>query len=839
LAAACANCGFFNEPEEKYCGGCGHPLQGAETRSKASDGPASPRRAPEGERRQVTVLFADLSGYTALSRQLDAEEVHALLERFFARVDGIVERFGGTVDKHIGDCVMAVFGAPIAHGNDAERAARAALAIQEGMRQLSGEVGRPIGAHIGLAAGQVVASQTGSGAHREYTVTGDSVNLASRLTDAAATGAILISELVRPMLPPRFVCREAGTLTVKGLAEPVQAWQLIGVDDDAATRPPFVGRQAELAQFKAMLAACLQSGIGQAALVRGEAGIGKTRVVEEFRRLAEDAGFACHDAVVLDFGAGVGQDAIRTLVRSLLGLTTRSDAAATETIADRSLCEALVPEDQRVFLNDLLNLPQPIALRALYHAMDNVTRNRGKQATVAGLIQALSKRQPLLLVIEDVHWADRLTLESLATLTQTVAECPALVVMTSRAEGDPLDHAWRSSIASSPLVTIDLGPLRPKEAAALASAYLDANADFAKRCIERAAGNPLFLEQLLRHVEQSSAASVPGTVQSLVQARMDMLEPQDKRALQAASVFGQRFALAPLRHLIDDPDYDSTALVRRFLIRPIGDDFLFAHALIRDAVYDSVLRTRRRGLHQRAAAWFADRDLALHAEHLDRAEDPSAPLAYLRAARIQAADYRYESARALTERGLALAADPADRFALTSVHGQILHDLGSMAESRAAYEQALEAATDDRDRAAAWLGLGCRETRHRRSGWRLRRSGPGPGRRGSARAHRAARPHPLPARQPPFPARRHRGLLGRALPEPGACARDRLARIRSAGPRWRRRRRIHARSPDQRLPAFPSLRRPRQLPWSRPDRSRQSANGGDHAVVRAGVSRGP
>jgi tetratricopeptide (TPR) repeat protein len=337
--------------------------------------------------------------------------------------------------------------------------------------------------------------------------------------------------------------------------------------------------------------------------------------------------------------------------------------------------------------------------------MDNATRNCGKRATVASLVRSLSERQPLLLVVEDVHWADRLTLEHLATLTETVAACPALLVMTSRVEGDPLDHAWRSSTAGSPLMTIDLGPLRPQEATALAGVYLDASADFAQRCIKRAAGNPLFLEQLLHHAEQSSAAGVPGSVQSLVQARMDQLDAHDKQALQAASVFGQRFAPEALRHLIDDPDYDCAPLIRRFLIRPVGDDFLFAHALIRDAVYDSLLRSRRRELHRRAAAWFADQDLVLHAEHLDRAEDPAAPQAYLAAARAHAADYHYERARALTDRALAIATDPADRFALTCFQGEILHDLGAMPESRAAYERALEAAADDRQRAAAWLGL--------------------------------------------------------------------------------------------------------------------------------------
>jgi class 3 adenylate cyclase len=174
---------------------------------------------PEGERRQVTVLFADLSGYTALSRELDAEELHALAGRFFDTVDAVVEGYGGAVDKHIGDCVMAVFGAPIAHGNDPERAVRAALDIQRRVPALADARGRPLGVHIGVASGQVVASGTGSARHREYTVTGESVNLASRLTDAAQAGEVLISDAVHRALAERLACAEAGALVVKGFAE--------------------------------------------------------------------------------------------------------------------------------------------------------------------------------------------------------------------------------------------------------------------------------------------------------------------------------------------------------------------------------------------------------------------------------------------------------------------------------------------------------------------------------------------------------------------------------------------------------------------------------------------
>jgi class 3 adenylate cyclase len=210
--------------------------------------PIPPSLAMQGERRQVTVLFADLAGYTALTNELDPEEILALLERFFDRVDWIVKEHGGHIDRHIGDCVMAIFGAPMAHGNDAERAIRAALAIREAIPELSARLGRPLGVHIGVAGGQVVASGIGNVSHREYTVTGDTVNLASRLTDAAVAGEILISERVRRALADRLDCLEAGSLMIKGFAEPVRAWRLRGLwPTPVGERPPFVGDKASFA----------------------------------------------------------------------------------------------------------------------------------------------------------------------------------------------------------------------------------------------------------------------------------------------------------------------------------------------------------------------------------------------------------------------------------------------------------------------------------------------------------------------------------------------------------------------------------------------------------------
>ena len=713
LAVRCAACQCVNQPAEKFCGGCGTRLDRADGIAPAPE--PTPEPSPEGERRHVTVLFADLAGYTKLTHELGAEAAHELTDRFFGVVDRLIERFGGSVDKHIGDCVMGVFGAPVAHGNDAERAVRAALAIRDAVPALSQEVGRKVGVHIGIASGQVVAS--GGTGHRTYSITGDSVNLASRLTDQAESGTILISDAVSRTLADRIDCAALGAVDVKGLGHAVPVFRLIGLHEpEAPAGRPFVGRRAELQQFAGALKGCIESGAGQSIYLRGEAGIGKTRLIEECQKLASALGFASHVGLVLDFGTATGHDAVRELARGLLGLGRVAPHAEASAAANRALKEGRLGPDHQVYLNDLLDLLQPVELRALYDAMDNAARNRGKQDTLAELVVQMSRHEPRLLIVEDVHWAEPLTLDHLTRLTQTVATCPAVLVMTSRLEGDPLDHAWRSRIADSPLLTIDLGPLRRDEANALASAYFETSSEFARRCVRRAAGNPLFLEQLLRYAEEIAELGVPDSVQSLVQARLDHLTPADRQALQAASVLGQRFVLDEICYLIERDDYRPTELVRHFLIRPQGGEFLFAHALIRDAVYELLHKARRRNLHRRAATWFEGRDQTLRAEHLDRAEDPQAPLAYLAAARVQSAAYHYERALPLVARGLVLAHGSAERFELLCLRGDILHDLGAITrhipvsicdvtDAGTAYEEALEAATDDHERCRAWLGL--------------------------------------------------------------------------------------------------------------------------------------
>ncbi len=707
MAVACPACGFANQAGGKFCGGCGAPL-GAAPPPPAAQPAADPATEPmalDGERRQVTVLFADLAGYTRLSSELDPEETHALLNRFFEAVDQVVQRYGGAVDKHIGDSVMAVFGAPLAHDDDPERAVRAALDIHRAVAAASEAAARPLAVHVGVASGEVVASGTGSAAHSEYTVTGDTVNLASRLQDMAKSGETLMSEAVRGAVERRVECTALEEVSIKGLPRPVRVWRVLGLRTVEGAAQPLVGRRTELRQFEGALAGCTETGAGQAVLVRGEAGIGKSRLLAEFRARAAQAGFTCHMGQVLDFGVGLGQDAVRTVVGGLLNLAANADEAVRRAAVDAALGDGLAHEDQRVFLNELLGVSQPTELRAMYDAMDDAARRRGEHEAVAALVGALSRRQPLLIQIEDIHWADAPVLAHLAALAAAIAGYPALLVLSSRIEGDPLDQAWRAASRGCPLLTIDLAPLRPDEAMAFAAEYIDTSNRLAQECVKRAEGNPLFLEQLLRSAREHEEEGVPASIQSLILARMDRLPTGEKKALQAATVIGQRFALETLRFLLDEPSYDCRALVEHYLVRPEGDDFLFDHALIREGIYGSLLKAARRALHGRAAQWFAERDAVLCAEHLDRADDPAAAGAYLAAAQAQADEYRYERAIALVERGLALAQSNGETFGLTELRAELLRSIGRPAESIEAYRAALGLAADDAERCAAWIGI--------------------------------------------------------------------------------------------------------------------------------------
>jgi class 3 adenylate cyclase/predicted ATPase len=661
--------------------------------------------APAGERRQAAVLVADISGYTALCASMDPEHVQALLNRFYALTDRTVAAYGGSVIDHAGDGVLAVFGAPVAYGNDPERAVRAALDLHAGVAQLSDAAGNPLKLHIGVASGEVVAAVLSGGTTAKYTVTGDAVNLAARLDALGGPGDTLVSQPVYGSVAARVNAEDLGDKSLKGFGEPVRVYRVTSLRHGHGERLPLAGRQAELRQLDGVLDSVRDTAAGATVVIRGEPGIGKSRLVEELQSRAGAQGYACHLGRVLDFGVGKRQEALPAVIADLLGVSGNPDDAAQRAALVRALGSGLVAPDHEMPVCDLLGLDQREAHRRLFDAMDDAARRRRAAAALADLARSAARERPLLLVFEDVHWATPLLLSCLAAAAMVTRECPLVLAMTTRFEGDALDRHWRAASHGTPLLTIDLGPLRADEARALAGGLIESSSRFAMECIERAEGNPLFLEQLLRNAEETESGSIPPTIQSLVLARMDRLATRDKLALQAAAVIGKRFSLEALRFLIDDPSYTAAALVTADLVRPDSSDYLFAHALIQEGVYTSLLHSRKRELHARAAHWYSDKEQVLTAEHLDRAQDPGAARAHLAAAREEARHYRYDTALRLAQRGTALAEDAQTRHSLAMLRGDLLRESAQTQESIAAFEEALQAARDDEQRCRAWLGI--------------------------------------------------------------------------------------------------------------------------------------
>ncbi|HJQ55636.1 MAG TPA: adenylate/guanylate cyclase domain-containing protein, partial [Vineibacter sp.] len=548
------------------------------------------------ERRPVTVLFADLCGFTALSRDLPDEQLHALLARYLDAADDVVRRHGGTVDKHIGDAVMALFGAPVAHDDDMLRAVRTALDLRELMPEVSRRAGRALQVHAGLAAGEVIVGGSGGG----YTAVGETVNLASRLTDLAPPGEIFVAEPVQRALAGHALFEARGQHTVKGFGTPVDVWRLVGLaDPDAAQEMiPFVGRNAELAQITALLDSCAAKGGGGIIYVRGEPGIGKSRLIGEARAQAAQRGIACHACHVLDFGAGHVRDPLRRLADSLLGLVPDSAPDVRTAAIDAVLAAAPVEPHLPPFLYELAEAPLTPALRGLMDASDESGRRRGRREALTHLTHAAVARGPAMVVVEDAHWADAGLVEAILPLSRLAASAPLLLAVTSRPENEALYEALRMQPAGAPRVTVDLGPLRAQDAAAMVDHLIPLSDSIRRQYVERAGGNPLFLEQLLRNAAEA-VGDLPPSLRGLVLARVDRLAAGDRSAL-----------------------------------------------------------------HNRAADWFSDRDPILCALHLERAGSPRAAEACRRAAEDRLQRYRPAEALPLVERGLALADAGDGRAAL-------------------------------------------------------------------------------------------------------------------------------------------------------------------------------
>lgn len=657
----------------------------------AQEPAAPPPQSATAQHRQVTVLFADLVGFTALTSRLDAEDLHRLIERFYALADAAIVEAGGSVDKHLGDGIMALFGAPIAHGDDALRALRAAQALHALMPGLSRESGHDVSLHVGLAAGEAIVGGLGGEAHRQYTALGDAVNLAARIVAQAKTGETLLSDEVRRAVPQSVRLEDCGQHALKGIAAPQHLWRLVELPTAAARAArPLVGRAAELDLLRSSLAAA-QGGRGRTVLLRGEPGIGKTRLLDEARQQALATGFVAHVAQVSDFGGGRQGEVQRQLLRQL----TRGGESESADLEPLQLAALQA------------GLDQPLSRDAMtaWQAIDEAARAAALREVLALLVARQAGRTPLLLAIEDLHWADEQTLAAVARLAAIAAEQPVLLLLTARGDGDPLDRGLREKLSGLPFALIDLTPLAGTDANELAGQLSRLDPAVVSAAIERAGGNPLFLEQLLRNAAEGGADQLPGSLRSLVLARFDRLPPDDQRILEAASVLGQRFEAAALSHVTGRADCLPRAALRAGLLRTEGAGFVFAHALIREGIYRSLLRPRRAELHKAAAQFHGARDPVLRAEHLERAGDAQAAQAYLDAAAAERAGFRSSVAVALADRGLALNPDAEIRARLLLMRAEALLDAGQARAAQDGFTLALAAVEDERQRCSALLGL--------------------------------------------------------------------------------------------------------------------------------------
>jgi class 3 adenylate cyclase len=720
LQNACPACGTATIADERFCTGCGHdlarpappkPARSEDIAMHAERGFSAPStdvaEADEGERRQATVVFADLAGYTALTERRDPEEVEALLTLIKREATRVVERYGGTVNQFVGDEVMALFGVPVARRDDPARAVAAALELHAAVREVvkSSQLGHGLAMHTGICTGLIVTRRSDARAGT-WSCTGDTVNLGARLRSVAGADELLVDAETWRQLADAYEGDALPPQTLKGKEHPVAPYRVRVLKAARSGDGPLVGRDEELQQFASWASMCAERQRGRVVIVRGDPGVGKSRLVGEFLRRAAETGFSPHLATVLDFGAETGRDAVRSLARSLLGLAPQADTADRRVAVARfASVHGLEPEAQ-IGLSDLLDVAPDVS------SLESVESRRsssgqGSIFVLADLVRRRVTEHPLLLCVEDIHWADPWTLERLTSLASLAGRLPLVLVLTTRFAGDPTAGAWRTALHGAPVVSMDVGPLHEADALKLATGASSMPVGVIRGCVQRAEGNPLFLLQLLANAGEVAQAQLPGSVQALVQMRMDRLPAADKTAMQAGAVLGQRFALEALRHLIEHPDYDCDLLVDQFLVRRDGAEFMFCHALIRDGAYASMLNARRRTLHARAASWLSIKDPTLAAEHSERAGDPDAALAFLRAAQAAARrrGYSMTPALGLIDRGLALAATDQNRFPLLMGGADIYLALGHTNAALDFAQRALAIAASPTERAQALIAM--------------------------------------------------------------------------------------------------------------------------------------
>ena len=731
---ACPGCGFPCAPDFAYCPKCGAFVSEASTGGGQASARTSPTtlpirssspplvpaedaqavfRAPsdkidsEANRRTITVLFADLSGFTAMSERLDPEVMQTLQNGLFEELTAAVQSFGGFVDKFIGDALLALFGAPAAHEDDPERAVRAALDMIDRTARLSERAkayaGSPLLLHVGINTGHVVAGGLGAGVAKSYSVTGDTVNTAQRLQSMAAPGEVLVGPLTHRLTRHAFSYDSLGEVSLKGkmgsvlvhrLKEPLDTPRAARGLDMLGLNAPLIGRDAELARLIGSLdRAC--GGAAQLVRLVGEAGIGKTRLVSEFVARIRDqdrfAGVAIRHAACSPLGEQ-SYGTLAAVLRSAYGIAQKAGAAEAEAKVAEALSELGLATDEADRLMPLylhvLGLGDPNA--ALRHVEPEQLRRQIFFAirTVFERRLALS---PLLIIVEDLHWADAVSLEALRFLMDRLERTRLMLLFTHRPMLE-LDLFGSSRISHA---TLRLPPLGDADGQRLLAAYFshgwrEPPGRLFSRILDRAGGNPLFLEEIIRGLIEAgtlerdgaqwrmksdeASADIPASIQALLLARLDRLPHQVRRLAQEAAVIGPRFDAAALGAAATEParvEAGLELLCDAEIIEEIAGansislrTYRFTQTMLQDVIYQNLLLQRRIELHGRIGGALERlygheperlEDLILLGHHFSLSASKPKGARYLRAAGDRArASYANDDAIRLYQQALAV-----------------------------------------------------------------------------------------------------------------------------------------------------------------------------------------
>ena len=734
--ASCASCGSTIRAKDRFCPGCGTPIAAAQASTPSAAVPASPaptsaslQVAAESadalleQRKVVTILFADLSGSTPLAEKLDPEELRGILGSYFGALARQIQRYEGTIDKYIGDAVMAVFGAPISHEDDAERAIHAALAMQASIVRLNDDLDRRYGVRlalrIGVNTGEVVAGMLAGDVQRAYTVVGDAVNTAQRLESAAPLGQVLVSETTRRLAMHRFEFEKREPVLLKGKSEPVTTYRAVRelemtVEPDAT---PFVGRMHELATLGAALTEA-RAGRGKVVAIVGEPGVGKSRLTAEFRSTLP-AAMDRMTARCASFERSTPYALIADFIRGAFGIHAADDEPAARSAIEEGLRRFRYQPDAVVIA---------VILEIIgYPARSTLDPERKRSLLVGFLrmvLQRTALRAPFMLAAEDLHWCDDASVAVLSELVGEAAALPCLFITTSRPGWSPPWAAER----------IELAPLNDADSRELISGMLDlpVEGSLADRVLGRTGGNPFFIEEIVRELQDSgslierdgrigtdraAAERLPATVQEVLEARLDRLPELATRVVRPAAVIGRTFWYRVLTRLLPEGSVSEGLgiLEAEAFVAPRATTpeltYAFRQALIRDVAYQVQLLSVRRRTHAAIGgaieALYANRldefvdQLAFHYE---RGDDPERALTWLMRAGDRARSlFANEEALTLYAAALQRAADGDGELGAGTVlerRGDVQTLMGRYDDAIASFRDAGERGTLDAVRLA-------------------------------------------------------------------------------------------------------------------------------------------